>query len=49
MPNKLNGLNDRVLSHWFPMRKNSHIGADRKTGHGTRRGRGRAQPNEDVI
>jgi hypothetical protein len=24
MPKKLNGLSDRELSHWFPMRKNSH-------------------------
>ena len=29
----LNGLNDRVLSHWFPMGKSSHTRAGRKTGH----------------
>jgi hypothetical protein len=32
MPKELNGLSDRVLSHWFPTKKNSHAGADKKTG-----------------
>ena len=32
MLNELNGLSDWVLSHWFPMRKNSHVGANMKTG-----------------
>jgi hypothetical protein len=30
MPKELNGFSDRVLSHWFPTRKSSHVGAGRK-------------------
>ena len=45
-PKVLNGLSDRVLSHWFPTGKSSHAYVDRKTG---RRGRGGAQPNENMI
>ena len=26
MPKELNGLSDRVLSHWSPMGKSSHVG-----------------------
>ena len=37
--NELNDLSDRVLSHWFPTRKSSHAGADRKTGHWRKRER----------
>ena len=40
---------DRVLSHWFPMRRSSHAGAGRKTGHRKRRGKGGAQPSINVI
>ena len=32
MPKELNGLSDRVLSHWFPMRKNSHANEGKKIG-----------------
>ena len=39
---------DRVLSHWFPTRRSTHASASRKTGQWRRRGRGGAQPNEDV-
>ena len=49
MPKKLNDLSDWVLSHSFPTRKSSNAGASRKTGQFRRRGRGGAQPNEDVI
>ena len=29
MPQELDGLSDRVLSHWFPIEKSSHAGAGR--------------------
>ena len=29
MPKELNDFSDRVLSHWFPPRKSSHVGAGR--------------------
>jgi hypothetical protein len=32
MPKELNGLSDWVLSHWYPTRRSSHVGAGRKTG-----------------
>jgi hypothetical protein len=40
---------DGVLSHWFPMRKSSHVGVGRKTMQWRRHGRNMAQLNEDVI
>ena len=52
---KLNGVNlniynfDRLLSHWFPVRKSSHESAGRKTGQWKRRERGRTQLNTNVI
>ena len=49
MPKELDGLSDQVLSHWFPTRKSSHTGAGRKTEQWKSRGRGKAQPNEDVF
>ena len=45
----LNGLSDRVLSHWFPTRKSSHAGAGRKTRQWRRHGRGGVQLNTYVI
>ena len=49
MPKDLNGLSDWVLSHSFPMRKNSHACVGRKTRELRRRGRGGPQSNEDMI
>ena len=40
---------DRVLLHWFPMRRSTHAGAGRKTEQWKRCGRDGPQPNEDVI
>ena len=31
MPKELSGLTDRILSHWFPTGKSSHVGAGGKT------------------
>ena len=42
MPKELNGLSDRVLSHWFSMWKSSHASVGRKTGQWRRRGRDEA-------
>ena len=30
MPKEVNGLSDRVLSHWFPTGKRFHVGATMK-------------------
>ena len=30
MPKELNGLSDRVLPHWFPTGKSSHVGVGRR-------------------
>ena len=49
MPKELTGLNDRVLSHWFPTRKSSHAEVDMKTGQWKKHERGQAQPNEVMI
>ena len=49
---ELDGLSDRIFSHWFPTRKKPHAGAgmehveDRQW---RRRGTGGARLNEDVI
>jgi hypothetical protein len=40
---------DQVLSHWFPTRKSSHACAGMETGQWKRRGKSKAQLNEDVI
>jgi hypothetical protein len=49
MSKELGGFSDQTLSHWFPMEKGSHAVASRKTRQCRRCGKGRAQPNEDVI
>ena len=48
MSKEINGLSDRVLSHWFPMGKSSKAGAGKKIGQG-RRHEGGGQLNDDVI
>ena len=40
---------DRVLSHWFPIRKRSHPGAGRKIRQWRSRGKGGAQLNTNTI
>jgi hypothetical protein len=49
MSKNRNGLSDHKLSHWFPTKRSSHVGAGRKTKHRKQRGRGGAQPNEDAV
>ena len=49
MLNEFNDLSDQIFLHRFPTGESSHTCAGRKTGQWRRRGRGRAQPNEDVI
>ena len=48
MSKELNGLSDRVLSHWFPMRKVPRMCGQED--HTMKEAwKGKAQPKKDVI